>query len=263
MAQNSNYIASLSRLPTEILLDIYLHLDLGGVFKLCLVNKGFLRFFERRKSSILLPILVRDFHPFDQLLQVYVALLDNSNINEGRYVPRRVIFKRFIGDSGMLFTPQNHPSQVVQQAAANFTQVGKARRVMEAMPVATDTVVVTERDLDGILQRCRVVREWESIFPQLRWYYEPENCRSLRSHEMERFRKAFYTWWLYGIYFHGQFPRPRVGLPEPFVEDVRVSLMRHCSTNELLELMDLIETIKDMILHYIYPRLDPQSQQVS
>jgi len=37
--------------------------------------------------------------------------------------------------------------------------------------------------------------------------------------------------------------------------------MRYYSTSELLELMDLVETMKDVVLHYICPRLDPGQQQ--
>lgn len=97
----------------------------------------------------------------------------------------------------------------------------------------------------------------------MRWFNQPEDCRFLRPHESFRFRRALYRWWLYGVYFHGEFPRPRVGHPEPHVDDIRTSQMRHHSTAELLELMDFLETIKDVILHYICPRLDPSQNTVS
>jgi hypothetical protein len=119
------------------------------------------------------------------------------------------------------------------------------------------TVVLTESDLKPLLGYCSLVLKWQARFPQMRWYHEPENCRHLREHEAERFRRAMYRWWLYGFYFHGEFPRPRVGLPEPGVDDVRLSQLRMYSTSELVELMDLVETMKDVVLHYLCPRLDP------
>ncbi|KAK7414743.1 hypothetical protein QQX98_006427 [Neonectria punicea] len=36
--------------------------------------------------------------------------------------------------------------------------------------------------------------------------------------------------------------------------------MRHHSTSELLELMDLVETMKDVVLYYLCPRLDPNQE---
>jgi hypothetical protein len=249
-------------LPIEILLDVYQHLDLDSIVELSLTNKFLLDFFQQRKTTILLPVLVQQFSPLDELLQVYTASAGDLDANRERYVPRKVVFKRWPGDSGQVLTP--NATETINQPSG-FTQVNKAGRVpgaADAPPQRTQTaVVLDERDLNGLLRHCRLVRKWEQLFPQMRFYYEPENCRTLRPHEAVRFRRALYRWWLYGIYFHGDLPRPRVGLPEPFVEDIRTSQMRRHSTGELLELMDLVETMKDVVLNYICPRLDPNHLQ--
>lgn len=265
MAYFSKQRSPLLGLPIEILLDIYQHLDLGSIFELSLTNQSFLDFFRQHRATILLPVLVQEFSPLDELLQVYAASASDLGVSGERYMPQRIVFKRWPGDSGQVLTP--NPSSLATStpsSAAGFTQVTKDRRAVgTSLQKASATVVLDERDLDGILKHCTLVRKWERLFPQMRFYYEPENCRSLRPHEAVRFRRALYRWWLYGIYFHGDLPRPRIGLPEPYVEDIRTSQMRRHSTSELLELMDLVETMKDVVLNYICPRLDPNHMHVS
>lgn len=262
MAAIPKLFASLAGLPIEILLEVYQHLDLQSIFELSLTNTEFFLFFQRRKIDILLPVLRRDFSPLDELLQIYTASADDI-VNGGLYKPRMVVFQRFAGDGGVVLSPGAPVSSLaVQRAGEKFTEVtngGKALKVSESL---SNAVVLTGLDLNGLLKKCRLVREWEELFPQMRWFHQPEDCRLLRHHEQVRFRKALYRWWLYGIYFHGEFPRPRAGHPEPFVDDIRTSQMRYHSTADLLELMDFLETIKDVILQYICPRLDPTQQQV-
>jgi hypothetical protein len=254
-------ITGLPGLPMEILLDIYRYLDISSLYDLSLVSRFFYELLAHKKASILLPVLVREFSPLDELLQVYTASADDlSSTHGGTYSARRVLFKRFIGDSGLVLACGSSGSD---QPQAGFTEVGTGHRPRVATVSDGRTVVLTEEDLGPILKHCQLVRKWEDLFPSMRWFYEPESCRSLRPHEKERFRRAFYRWWLYGIYFHGDLPRPRLGLPEPLVDDIRTSQMRRHSTSELLELMDLVEAMKDVILHYICPRLDPNQQNVS
>lgn len=248
----------LMALPIEILLDIYHYLDLDSVFEFAAAHRTFYDLFVERKATILLPVLSREFSPFDELLQVFTASADDLESTGGLYKARRVIFKRYFGDNGTVLAPrpENFPMGV-GESANSFTQVVKTQKPSVHPMSATSTVILTEHDLGPLLKYCRIVRGWEERFPQMRWFHESENCRLLRSHEMERFRRAFYRWWLYGFYFHGDLPRPSIGLPEPFANDVRVSQLRRYSTSELLELMDLVETMKDVVLHYLCPRLTP------
>ncbi|KHN97809.1 F-box domain protein [Metarhizium album ARSEF 1941] len=253
--------ACLAALPVEILLDIYQHLDLRSILELSLTNSEFLIFFQRRKVDILLPVLMRDFSPFDEFVQVYTASAGDIT-RGGLYKPRKVALRRFAGDEGLVLSNGiSFSSLAGDPVDGSFTHVTHSRPTPKVSGSSPDTVFLTTLDLDGLLNQCRVVREWQELFPQMRWFHQPEDCRFLRPHEQLRFRRALYRWWLYGIYFHGDFPRPRVGHPEPFVDDIRTSQMRYHSTAELVELMDFLETIKDMILQYICPRLDPSQQQ--
>ena len=253
--------AGLTGLPMEILLDVYRDLDISSIYNLALACRSFRELFTHRKATILLPALAREFSPFDELLQIYTASADDLGSTYGSlYMPRRIIFKRFDGDAGIVLAsgssgPTSH--------RPGFTQVVNGRKPGYGNNGAKSSIVLTDKDFGSLLGHCQLVRKWEQLFPSMRWFYDPASCRILRPHEAERFRRAFYRWWLYGIYFHGELPRPRVGLPEPHVDDIRISQMRHHSTSELLELMDLVETMKDVILHYICPRLDPNQQNVS
>jgi hypothetical protein len=252
----------LTGLPTEILLDIYQQLDLDGVFNLCATHRTLHELFDKRKASILLPVLVREFSPFDELLQVYTASVEDLDSRGGLYAPRRVVFKRFLGDTGMVLAPRSeHQPAVSADAVEGFITLNKPGKPIIPRAQPLKTVVLTENDLKPLLGYCSLVLRWQARFPQMRWFHEPENCRLLREHEAERFRRAMYRWWLYGFYFHGDFPRPRVGLPEPGVDDVRLSQLRLYSTCELVELMDLVETMKDVVLHYLCPRLDPSQDE--
>lgn len=255
MDKTTNNRLGLTSLPMEILFDIYHQLDISSIYQLSATCQFLQELFQNKKSTILLPVLIREFSPFDELLQVHTASADDLHSTAGGlYAPRRIIFKRFVGDIGVVLS---HGSS----APRNFVPVAGARK--PATLASEKTVALTERDLRSIIQLCQLTRKWEELFPSMRWFYEPGSCRSLRPHENERFRRAFYRWWLYGIYFHGDLPRPRIGLPEPFTDDLRASFMRRRSTSELLEVMDLVETMKDVILHYICPRLDPTQQTVS
>lgn len=257
MRATQDCTSKLEGLPVEILLDIYSHLDISTIFSISATSKCLQYLFEEHRATILIPILSREFSPFDELLQVYTA---KSEDIAGRtiYQPRQVIFQRYPGDYGLVIEAQDLPTLSTYHTEKVSKSTTASRKVL-----GQSQSVLTERDLDPILEMCLLVRKWERLFPQMRWLQEPENCRSLRIHELARFRRAFYRWWLYGTYFHGELPRPRVGLPEPLVADIRTSQLRYYSTAELLELMDLLETTKDIILHYICPRLIPSLQDVS
>ncbi|OAA65070.1 hypothetical protein ISF_04480 [Cordyceps fumosorosea ARSEF 2679] len=214
--------------------------------------------FNRNKTAILLETLSRDFSPFEELLQVYTAAADDIDCCP-YYQPRTVLFKRFPDDTGHTIGPQ--PGCINYGANYSAESNKPSTTIRKVAGAATRSVaVLTEDDLRPVLRMCRVVRRWEQLFPQMRWFYYPEACRTLRAQELPRFRRAFYRWWLYGTYFHGEWTRPQIGHPIPFVLDVRVSQMRRYSTAELMELLDLHETMKDVILHYICPRLDPTYQ---
>lgn len=252
----------LGDLPVEILLDISGHLDLASLFNFSAVNHSLNGVFNRNKVTILLQVLAREFSPFDELLQVYTASGDDLDAAQQLYRPRKIVFKRFPTDNGLLILPQ--PALLAHGANYSGTVAYPSATGRQGGGIGSGrTAILTSDDFGPILTLCRLVRKWEQLFPQMRWFHYPAECRALRETELPRFRRAFYRWWLYGIYYHGELPRPNVGHPMPFVSDIRMSQMRCLSTAELLELSDLAETMKDLILHYICPRLDPSYLTVS
>jgi hypothetical protein len=258
MGQVSENLTGLEGLPYEILIDIIQRLDVQSILSVAQVNLLFHALFTRNKPTILLPVLRREFSPFEGLLQIVTASEQDLNSRWGTYQPRTVFFKRYTDrdNSGIKLTVGGFSTTKTQCSPnLSFTQVRSTKRPT-AMPPPPRAVTIWEGDIDRILTYCAVVRKWELRFPQLRWIYEPENCRSLKDHEKERFRRALYRWWLHAYYFHGDLPRPRVGMPRPFVDDARTSHMRMCSSSELLELLDLVATVKNLVGHYIIPVLE-------
>lgn len=243
MTPVSRSLPCLPGLPVEILMDIYQFLDADSIFSMSATSKPFQELYRERRVAILLPILQRDFSPFHELLQVYTARVEDI-VGTQTYNFRQIVFQRSIHDMGVALDPRDAPP--LADYAPTRTKGTASRKFM-----------LNDGDIDSVLKMCLITRQWERLFPQMRWIQEPANCRSLREHERFRFRRSFYRWWLYGTYFHGELPRPRTGLPEPLVEDIRTSQLRYYSTSELLELTDLLEAIKDLISNYICPRLDP------
>lgn len=262
MTLDTKPLKGLADCPVEILLDIFSHLDLDSILNFSFACKSLNGVFLTNKIMILLEALLREFSPFDELLQVYTATIEDI---DGRtyYQPCTVIFKRFPGDSGYTIGPQPSHMHYGANYSSEMNKPGASVVQKSAGVTSSGVAVLTEDDLRPILRMCRLVRQWEQLFPQMRWFHYPEDCRALNEQELPRFRRAFYRWWLYGTYFHGEWTRPQAGHPMPFVLDVRTSQMRRHSTAELMELLDLHETMKDVILHYICPRLDPMYQLVS
>ncbi len=102
--------------------------------------------------------------------------------------------------------------------------------------------------LSRLIQLCHTVKEWEAIFPALRFSHQPGGVsRSLGLDENGRLRRAIYTWWRFGNYFHANGP----STPEE-----RFSFLRRLSTAELYELDDLWRTIQAAVEERICPSVD-------
>lgn len=256
----------LEGLPAEILLDIYRQLNVESIHLLAQTNTLFYGLFKRNKAQILLPVLRAEFSPFDELVQVYTASDNDLFVFAGTYQPRKVIYRRYPGDvvgitlcrGGLHSTADSASATPAFLAILNGGRPNLARNLPPAR-----TVALTDRDLHPLLDYCKVVRKWEEIYGQIHWVSEPQNCRSLRGSEKEKLRRALYRWWLHARYFHGDGPRPRRGLPEPFVDDPRTSSMRMHSTSDLMELAALMTAVKALVRHYIFPNLEQKLDDVS
>ncbi|KAH0444608.1 F-box domain-containing protein [Colletotrichum camelliae] len=265
VSDDGGKLEGLEGLPLEIIFDIYQQLDVRSIFSLAKVNTLFHGLLKKNMAVILLPVLQREFSPFDELLQVYTASDQDLGQYGNTFQPRRVVFRRFPGDvsgvtlsqGGIRSDSAPSPEQVL------FTRILNNGKPLSATTLpAPRSVAVIDRDLDSLLKYCLVVRRWEELFPQLHWFSTPEDCRQLKDSEKFRFRRALYRWWLYAFYFHGELPRPRGGHPEAFVNDVRISQMRLYPSTELMELKDLFTSVKQLVRHYVYPNLEQNLEPV-
>ncbi|KAF4413432.1 hypothetical protein CGGC5_v010040 [Colletotrichum fructicola Nara gc5] len=265
VSDDGGKLEGLEGLPLEIIFDIYQQLDVRSIFSLAKVNTLFHGLLKKNRAVILLPVLQREFSPFDELLQVYTASDQDLGQYGDTFQPRRVVFRRFPGDvsgvtlsqGGIRSDSAPSPEQVL------FTRILTNGKSLSATTLpAPRSVAVNDRDFDSLLKYCLVVRRWEELFPQLHWFSNPEDCRQLKDTEKFRFRRALYRWWLYAFYFHGELPRPRGGHPEAFVNDVRISQMRLYPSTELMELKDLFTSVKQLVRHYVYPNLEQNLEPI-
>ncbi|KAI8306737.1 hypothetical protein K4K61_004215 [Colletotrichum sp. SAR11_59] len=251
VSDDGGKLEGLEGLPLEIIFDIYQQLDVRSIFSLAKVNTLFHGLLKKNRAVILLPVLQREFSPFDELLQVYTASDQDLGQYGDTFQPRRVVFRRFPGDvsgvtlsqGGIRSESAPSPEQVL------FTRILNNGKSLSATTLpAPRSVAVNDRDFDSLLKYCLVVRRWEELFPQLHWFSTPEDCRQLKDSEKFRFRRALYRWWLYAFYFHGELPRPRGGHPEAFVNDIK----------DMSSLDRMIEnTIRERIVD-TYAKLDPR-----
>ncbi|KAI8298760.1 hypothetical protein K4K59_002583 [Colletotrichum sp. SAR11_240] len=251
VSDDGGKLEGLEGLPLEIIFDIYQQLDVRSIFSLAKVNTLFHGLLKKNRAVILLPVLQREFSPFDELLQVYTASDQDLGQYGDTFQPRRVVFRRFPGDvsgvtlsqGGVRSESAPSPEQVL------FTRILNNGKSLSATTLpAPRSVAVNDRDFDSLLKYCLVVRRWEELFPQLHWFSTPEDCRQLKDSEKFRFRRALYRWWLYAFYFHGELPRPRGGHPEAFVNDIQ----------DMSSLDRMIEnTIRERIVD-TYAKLDPR-----
>lgn len=254
----------LDNLPIEVRLDICHHLDIESLFNLAQANRSFNELITSNKIRIILPVLQRDFSPFDELLQVFTASEEDLFTANHTYQPRRVVLMRPDGKSAIVLAKGGFsPPSSAGDGVGSFTQVRKAGKPGRTNAEShIQTVVLNQDDLGSLLKFCFVVRQWEELFPHLRWIKEPAHCRFLRPHEQHRLRRALYRWWLYAFYFHGDFPRPYSWQPAAFVDDIRICQMRMYATNELIEMLDLLAAVFHLVQHYICPTLEQDFAEV-
>ncbi|SPO05631.1 uncharacterized protein DNG_08318 [Cephalotrichum gorgonifer] len=248
----------LGDLPVEVRLDICRHLDIESVFNLAQTSRSFNAIIKSNKVNLLLPILQRDFSPLDELLQVFTASADDFYTPSYTYQPRRIVFLRPGGKTAIVLAKGGFsPPEPTGEDANGFTQVlktGKPGHGSNELPI--QTVILDSSDLDSLFKYCLTVRQWEELFPHMRWIKEPAYCRFLAPHERHRFRRALYRWWLYAFYFHGDLPRPHGAQPVAFADDLRICQMRMYSTGELVEMLDLLAVVFHLVQHYICPTLE-------
>ena len=106
--------------------------------------------------------------------------------------------------------------------------------------------------LEQVVGIGRVAKKWEDIYPIKKWKVKFENRRLLTSSERFCLRRAVYRLWLYDRTFHSrQFPRTTRHLKHVVTE--RAELLHNWPTNELAEIEDLRQVIRDVVRNHICP----------
>ncbi len=214
----------LGRTPVEVFIEIFKHLDLSTAFSLSMTSKRFAAIFAEHRASIILPIVETEFSPFTGLLQAAKAAPDDLNTPWDTWLDKRI----------------RHKSTILCHGGSM-----PEGRLPRASGITCKTAVLGPSDIDNVLAVCRVVRGWESIFPQHRFHAAPLSTRSLTPPENERLRRALYVWMRYAFYFHGELPRPSSQVP--LGRDQRVNQLRVLSNSDLRALQDLWITVEDVI----------------
>jgi len=225
--------AVLDRIPVEVLVEVFKHLDLTTAFSLTLASKRFAAIFAAHRASIILPIVKREFSPFDSLLQVIKMSPEDLRDPWGTWLDKRISRKNVVLCVG---------GRLPKNCLASTSGVCCKETTFE------------NSDTARILGVCKVVRGWERIFPQHRFNASPLSTRSLVPHENERLRGALYAWMRYAYYFHGDLPRPNLYVPSG--RDMRVNQLRVMSNSQLRELRDLWLTVEDIIELKLCPSID-------
>lgn len=98
----------------------------------------------------------------------------------------------------------------------------------------------------------RVAKQWEDLYPLKRWKEAPEDRRLLSTTESRTFRRALYRLWLYSAAFHNA-AHPRYSRLQPLVLRERAELLHNWTNEELAEIEDVRQIIREMLRHKICP----------
>ncbi|KAI8238630.1 hypothetical protein K4K57_002595 [Colletotrichum sp. SAR 10_99] len=159
VSDDGGKLEGLEGLPLEIIFDIYQQLDVRSIFSLAKVNTLFHGLLKKNRAVILLPVLQREFSPFDELLQVYTASDQDLGQYGDTFQPRRVVFRRFPGDvsgvtlsqGGIRSDSAPSPEQVL------FTRILNNGKSLSATTLpAPRSVAVNDRDFDSLLKYCLI-----------------------------------------------------------------------------------------------------------
>ena len=98
------FSAVIDRIPVEVFVEVFQHLDLKSAFALASSNKRFATIMKTHRCAIILRIVKEEFCPFDGLLQVVKASPEDLCFPWGTWLDKRVCRKNTvlcgISDSG-------------------------------------------------------------------------------------------------------------------------------------------------------------------
>lgn len=113
-------------------------------------------------------------------------------------------------------------------------------------------VPVSEALIRQIVKVGRVAQRWEELYPFKKWKTDYANRRLLTDPERYLVRRAIYRLWLFARAFHNlSYVRTCRSIPEVVRE--RAALLHNFSTRELAEMLDVHQTLRDVIANNICP----------
>ncbi|KAI0181842.1 hypothetical protein GGR52DRAFT_57783 [Hypoxylon sp. FL1284] len=112
----------------------------------------------------------------------------------------------------------------------------------------TNTFDLTMADVVELWHMVKVVDRWVELWPRIVWRDDPEHRRCLQPEEESRLRKALTRWWLYAHHHHGFYHAWRNFFePRKWSRDTRLGHIRRLSTDEILELGDVWDVVRDVV----------------
>ncbi|KAI0205777.1 hypothetical protein F4808DRAFT_410263 [Astrocystis sublimbata] len=215
-------------IPVEVILEIMEVMGPADLTNFGLINKRIYQIYTDKRAQLLLNIL-RSRPELELLLHLHTA-------NQNNFLPDRML----------------HPLTVTFSLRPDEAPEDKIFLMRSAVGWSNGKIVCPEKiklnvfDLLELCEMVKVIDWWVEIYPRLRWRDHPEDRRCLRADEESRLRKAIARWWLYSHYFHGNYWR-NTHAPKKFDCDVRLHHMRILTTEEILELDDLLGTMYETI----------------
>lgn len=209
----------IDELPVETMIEIISYLDFESLDHMLRVSRRLRSVIEAHWSSILPGIIERDLSPVEEFFNALqlVLLPDGASLHPSKL-------------SGV---PNGFRPPKLALASAGFHPV---------------------------LNFCRAIKRWETEFQRLRFFDYPEHSRSLGPHELRRLRRALYIWWRFARRFHGtaQFGHngpAAAGPPRPvdYSLEAQRDFMRHFSTAQLHELLDMWDTVRAAVGREVCP----------
>lgn len=132
--------------------------------------------------------------------------------------------------------------EIVQLVTHNASQPAHVRR----------SVPLSEALLHQIVKVGRVAKRWEEVYPFKKWKSDFSNRRLLSNTERFLVRRAIYRLWLFAKAFHNSaHVRTCRSIPEIIRE--RAALLHNFPTQELGEMLDVHQILRDVIANNICP----------
>ncbi|KAI1759490.1 hypothetical protein GGR53DRAFT_141429 [Hypoxylon sp. FL1150] len=226
--------AGLENLAPELAVQIMQNLSITDVTSLLLASKRMREVLNANKPYVMSMIL-KEQPGIDEMLYLHTA--QRCENHRDRMLHPRIVNVRYNGPSG--------PSTInlMGRDVAKFEYLSDKPLVLR-----TNVFTLSIGDVIEVWNKMKVIDRYVDLFPRVYWRESPEERRCLRPAEEVRLRKAVARWWLYSHHHHGFFHNWRsFQVPKKWDRDPRLVHIRRLNTDEILELQDLWEFVRDVV----------------